>query len=125
NWMVGAVVFESDFSKQAQAIFLPIIVTLVIIIILAGVVSVFIARKITKPVKTLQETIERVEAGDLTVTIETSATNEIGQLSQSFSQMTNRLREMITHISKISHHVSDASQNLVASAEENTAATNE
>ncbi|HEY4602035.1 MAG TPA: methyl-accepting chemotaxis protein [Cerasibacillus sp.] len=125
NWMVGAVVFESDFSKQAQAILLPIIVTLVIIIILAGSVSVFIARKITKPVKTLQETIERVEAGDLTVTIKTSATNEIGQLSQSFSQMTDRLREMITHISKISHHVSGASQNLVASAEENTAATNE
>ncbi|GEN29953.1 methyl-accepting chemotaxis protein [Cerasibacillus quisquiliarum] len=125
NWIIGAVVFESDFSKQAQSILLPIVVTLVIIIILAGVVSVFIARKITKPVKSLQETIQQVEAGDLTVSIETSASNEIGQLAQSFSQMTNRLRAMISHISEISDHVSDASRNLVASAEENTAATNE
>ncbi|WP_106496602.1 methyl-accepting chemotaxis protein [Lentibacillus sp. Marseille-P4043] len=125
GWMLGETVFKSDFQKQASAIIIPIVITLVIILLLAIVVSIFNARRITKPIKQLQSTMKEVENGNLLVKTAITSTNEIGQLSDSFDNMLKQMRTMMVKIKNVSLNVSDASQTLVASAEENTASANE
>lgn len=125
NWILAGGVNRSDFEKKAQTIFFPIAISLIIVIAIAVLASLFITRRITKPIQILQSKMKEVENGNLIATIDTSRTDEIGQLSKSFENMLQQMKMMMQKISQISLNVADASQTLVASAEENTASANE
>ncbi|MBP1948024.1 methyl-accepting chemotaxis protein [Virgibacillus litoralis] len=125
GWVLGETVFKSDFSDQASSILIPIIATLLIILLLAIVISFFTTRRITKPIKNLQGTMKEVENGNLLAKTTIQTHNEIGQLSESFDNMLQQMRMMMIKIKDVSFNVSEASQTLVASAEENTASSNE
>ncbi|HJX38395.1 MAG TPA: GAF domain-containing protein, partial [Anaerolineae bacterium] len=64
-------------------------------VVLAGVVSLFLARSIAAPLTDLAETAERVAAGELEHSISLVRQDEIGALGASFNTMTARLRELI------------------------------
>jgi methyl-accepting chemotaxis protein len=125
GWKISALVDKSEFEQKAQKVLLPILVTLLVVILFSVIVSIIVTRVITKPVKALQETMKLVEAGDLTVTVEIKRQDEIGKLSESFNNMVSQISDILKKVVSISDHVTDASQTLVASAEENTAASNE
>lgn len=93
--------------------------------LLAIVISFFTTRRITKPIKNLQGTMKEVENGNLLAKTTIKTHNEIGQLSESFDNMLQQMRMMMIKIKDVSFNVSEASQTLVASAEENTASSNE
>ncbi|WP_404454383.1 methyl-accepting chemotaxis protein [Virgibacillus necropolis] len=125
GWVVGETVFEKDFQEQARTIMLPIAITLLIVIAIAIAVSFISTKRITKPIKELQSTMKEVENGDLLAKSNINAKNEIGVLAQSFENMLHQMRTMMVNIKDVSFNVSEASQTLVASAEENTASSNE
>ncbi|MEC5422906.1 methyl-accepting chemotaxis protein [Virgibacillus sp. C22-A2] len=125
GWVLAETVYESEFQSIATQTLLPILVTLGIIIVLAVIIAFFITRRITKPIKVLQDTMQEVENGNLLAMANINSTNEIGQLSSSFDKMLQQIQQMMVKIKGVSFHVSEASQTLVASAEENTASSNE
>jgi len=65
------------------------LVTLVMVVISA----IFVARSISNPIRRLTWRTKRVADGDLSQKIEISTRNEIGDLAQSFNEMTEGLRE--------------------------------
>ncbi|MFC4322436.1 methyl-accepting chemotaxis protein [Litchfieldia salsa] len=125
GWVLIGTVYKAEFANKAKDIIFPITVTLIIIIGLAIVASFFIARRIVNPIKALQVAMKDVEEGNLAVKVAINRKDEIGQLSTAFENMLLQMRGMIEKVSKVSLQVTDASQTLVASAEENTAASNE
>ncbi|WP_430790899.1 methyl-accepting chemotaxis protein [Virgibacillus flavescens] len=125
GWVIGETVFEQDFQDEAKSILLPIIITVLIIVLLAVIISYFTTKRITKPIKQLQSTMKDVEAGNLLAKTNVKKNNEIGLLAQSFENMLQQMRSMMINIKDVSFNVSEASQTLVASAEENTASSNE
>ncbi|MGY0694726.1 methyl-accepting chemotaxis protein [Virgibacillus sp. FSP13] len=125
GWLLGGTVYENDIQNQAQSIIIPISIALGIALIIAIGISLVITRKLTTPIKKLQTTMKEVENGNLIAEIDNTRVDEIGQLSVSFQNMLTQMREMMKKIANISFHVSEASQTLVASAEENTASSNE
>jgi len=52
-----------------------------------------IAGKFLKPIKSLNQSFDKVVQGDLTVTVDSKSTDEIGELSGSFNQMVSELRK--------------------------------
>ncbi len=125
GWKIAGTVYTKELSKKAQAILLPLTLALGAVIALAIAISLVVSRKITKPIKKLQETMKDVEQGNLSVQLSVDKQDEIGKLSESFNAMIIQMRSIMKKVSIISNQVTDVSQTLVASAEENTAASNE
>jgi signal transduction histidine kinase len=57
------------------------------------VLTVFLARRYTDPIQRLVAGVQKVSAGDLTLTFPEEGTDEIGELSASFNEMVGKLRE--------------------------------
>jgi len=72
-------------------------VTLVVVL-LAGVVALLFARRLTAPVGELAEALHRVTEGDLDVEIAHSPRDELGSLGRSFNTMANRLKQNVEAI---------------------------
>lgn len=60
--------------------------------------AVFITRKITEPVKELQNLMSQVEDGNLTITGKASSQDEIGQLTLSFNKLIETMHQMTKEI---------------------------
>ncbi|AIF45495.1 methyl-accepting chemotaxis protein [Virgibacillus sp. SK37] len=125
DWVINGTVNKHDFEQKSQSLLLPIGLTLLGIILLAVFASFIITKRITKPIKNLQNTMKEVENGNFLAHVEINRQDEIGHLSTSFKTMVKQMREMMAKISTISVQVSEASQTLVKSAEENSSAANE
>jgi methyl-accepting chemotaxis protein len=125
GWKIAGTVYNAELAQKGQAIIKPILISLLLIVAVAVFISVIISRRITKPIQALQHSMKKVEEGDLSVAIPISRQDEIGKLSESFNQMTSQMNVVMQKVMKISTDVTDASQTLVATAEENTAASNE
>jgi len=86
----------SDAKASAIKILL---VVLVLGIIVSLSISMMVIKNITVPLENLLHVSERVAAGDLTVRIDTSPTDELGQLARAMEKMRNNLSNIISEIS--------------------------
>ncbi|NYE05721.1 two-component system sensor histidine kinase YesM [Bacillus niacini] len=81
-----------------------ITVTIFIVILLCVVIlflSIYFLSKFTvRPLEKLEKNMELIEKGDLSVTVANSSTDEIGNLIRRFSNMVNKLQEMINEVYK-------------------------
>ncbi|MBZ5749730.1 methyl-accepting chemotaxis protein [Metabacillus rhizolycopersici] len=125
QWKIVGLLDSSEAESRSNASLLPILTTLAAILILAVILSIFIAKSITKPISRLNTTVQKMANGDLTMTSDINRSDEIGQLARNFDGMVHKLQGMLRSIRTISEKVTDSSMTLVASAEENTAASNE
>ncbi|MDD2336219.1 MAG: ATP-binding protein [Geobacteraceae bacterium] len=55
--------------------------------------TIFLARRYTKPIQRIVESVNKVAAGDLTETLSVESKDEIGTLSANFNEMVQKLRE--------------------------------
>ncbi len=82
-----------------------------IIILLIGVsiaifLGVFVSSSIRKPINKLLNIAERIADGDLDVTIDIYAKDEVGMLAQAFRKMADNMNEAMTNINIASEQVS-------------------
>jgi nitrogen fixation/metabolism regulation signal transduction histidine kinase len=68
------------------------------VIIVAFLIGAILSRRVTRRVAVLAEASRQVGAGDLTVSLPTSATDEITELTQAFNDMVRDLRDSRTRI---------------------------
>jgi len=86
---------EEAFAVVTKTMGLTLLLVLLIGLV-AAVAAVLIARSMVKPIADLNAAVRHiVQSGDLTQSIETGATDEIGQLAGSFAKMVDSLQEMI------------------------------
>ena len=67
-------------------------------ILVASLIGAILSRRVTKRVVALAEASRKVGAGDLTVELPTSATDEITELTEAFNDMVRDLRDSRTRI---------------------------
>lgn len=94
-------------------------------IILGMIISVSIARSVTKPVGELVTAAHAASSGDLTVNINSTSRDEVGVLSDAFRKMISQMREIISAIKDKSNTVAASSQQLNSSAQQTAASANE
>ncbi|EAU55022.1 sensor histidine kinase [Mariprofundus ferrooxydans] len=85
---------QLEHNRQAIAetfTHVMLFVTLVVVL-LAGLVGLLFARRLTAPIGDLAYALKRVTEGDLDVEIAELSQDELGSLARSFNKMTNRLR---------------------------------
>ena len=87
-------------EEPASAVFAPLYDSILrtLVLLAAGAVisliaSVFLARRMVKPVRALQQGADRIGAGDLDSRIQVSTNDELEDLASRFNTMTAQLRE--------------------------------
>ena len=92
----GVVVYQERdkvFAQSTRLLGFMVGVVLISIILVAGITT-FIARSITKPIKELVNSTQRIgRTGNLDIEVGESSRDEVGQLSDSFSQMIASLKK--------------------------------
>ena len=77
-----------QYSRLLMGVYLLLIPILLLI-------TVYLRKRITKPITLLSEASRRIEEGELGVTVPMHGNDELGQLGEAFSNMSLRLRDLI------------------------------
>ncbi|MCG7377636.1 methyl-accepting chemotaxis protein [Paenibacillus sp. ACRSA] len=110
--------------ESAERAFVIIIALSITAIVLALIIAVFISIIISRPIQKMNAAAMLIANGDLTgETILLKNKDELGTLAESFNVMTGNLRNMIQSVSMTSQQVAASSEELLASAEQNTSAS--
>ncbi|MDD2853873.1 MAG: methyl-accepting chemotaxis protein, partial [Desulfuromonadaceae bacterium] len=101
--------------KQALQVMLPIVVIAFIICVIA---ALLITRSIRKPVNEGVIVANALAAGDLTVSIEATSKDEIGQLMGALKNMVDKLKQVVGEVMSASDNVASGSQELSSTAQQ-------
>ena len=85
---------------------------------MALIASLFLARRVVRPVRILREGVERIGTGDLGYRLDLKTGDEIEVLADEFNKMTTQLQESYANLE---HKVEDRTRELTESLEQQTA----
>ena len=96
-------------------------------IVMIIVTGYYIGKTISDPLHHIASRLKDISEGegDLTKTVETHGTDEIGEVATYFNKFVEKLRAMITSISENAEHVATASEELSATSHQITANSEE
>lgn len=89
-----------DLRKNMLVVFVGLLIAILF-------ASVFISKKISKPIKTLTGKAQELAGGNLDVHIDVQGKDEIGVLSQSFSDMQHSIKDLVTELREINHNLEE------------------
>ncbi|MBI5212160.1 MAG: HAMP domain-containing protein [Nitrospirae bacterium] len=87
---------KDDFSEILRTNAVKRIAATLFVFGIGIIMSLFLAKRYTRPIRKVVDAAQRVAAGDLNQSIPVESRDEIGQLSQSFNFMVGKLRESRT-----------------------------
>jgi methyl-accepting chemotaxis protein len=125
DWIIVSGSNLADFTESTDAIRNGLIIAVLFFTVLGLIDAVGFSRTLTKPLYEMLDATEKIADGDLTVEITNSATDEIGQLSESVRTMLNNLRKLVGEVQENATRVAATSEEMSASTEEMTAAANQ
>jgi signal transduction histidine kinase len=100
GWVVGVGIDNDDIYATAEELRALLMGGTAGVLVLAVLLTWFIARRTTGPIRELQERVRRVAEGDLATRIEIRSKDELGVLAEDFNRMTERLAEQRERIVK-------------------------
>nr|WP_246625251.1 methyl-accepting chemotaxis protein [Fictibacillus nanhaiensis] len=125
GWKLGFVYETKELLKDAQQLLNVILIFASIAVLVALVVTYFLAKSISNPIRNLQKQVQLVAEGDLTVSVNAKSKDEVGTLTQHFNAMVENMRGLITSVSQSVVTVNESTSNLSAVSEETIAASEE
>ncbi|MEC1260678.1 HAMP domain-containing methyl-accepting chemotaxis protein [Bacillus swezeyi] len=115
-------IYQQD-SKEAGSIIMLLIIVMAASLVLSVSIGLLMTRLIAKPIKDIQALFAQTEQGDFTVEGTYQSKDELGLLTASFNKMVTGVHAIIETVGETSHQVASSSQQLSASADESTKAS--
>lgn len=126
NWGLAVTVPVSEVTSAVSVLTKVSMVTILVVLVIAGIVITWLARRIVRPIKIFGQVAQRIAGGDISqAKLGIISNDEIGQLSRSLEEMTENLRRLIRKITQATDQVAASSEELTASAEQSTQAANQ
>ncbi|MCY8347755.1 methyl-accepting chemotaxis protein [Bacillus haynesii] len=125
GWKVGTQFDTAKLMWVAQEMNKMVMIVSIIALAAAIILSYFLAKTITGPIKQLIAKTKAVAGGDLTVQTASASKDEIGILTKDFNKMVEHMKEMIVLVRSSSGKVSDTTDQLSAVSEETVSASDE
>lgn len=123
GWTLGLVLPESEVYAGVNALLRNVVIIAGVLVLLSAVGMFFLASRITKPIRALNEEVKQVAEGDLSRQLSVSTNDETGELTTSFNIMVKNLRELVASVRQSVHTSSDAVSQLSAVSEETIASS--
>ncbi|MDF2923660.1 MAG: hypothetical protein K0R57_2574 [Paenibacillaceae bacterium] len=121
GWKITGTVLISEFEETAGAMMNPSLISLIIVLVVAGIISWPLTHSIIRPVRRMQGAMKEFQEGKLSVRSGVTKRNEIGQLAQSFDIMAEQTGKLMAQIGETSDKLAESSQVLMIGANENAA----
>lgn len=83
----------SAYNKEVQAIYLNFIYLLFSVLVLSVVVSYYVARMFSDPIISLNEKVKNISYDNLSLELDITSDDEIGELTQTFNEMIKNLAD--------------------------------
>ncbi|WP_243122826.1 methyl-accepting chemotaxis protein [Haloimpatiens lingqiaonensis] len=128
GWYYISFVEKGELTRTANNVGGITLIFTIIFSIIAVVVCIFIANKISKPIKYAAEHIKEVGKGDFTIPIEEKyfkLQDEIGDIIKSIDKMQSSIKSMIGKVKKSSDVVEEEEEKLLVASEEMTGSSSE
>lgn len=110
KWSMAIVVPKEQVLEPVYDLRKKMILVTIGFILIALITTYFISRRITKPIKELEEHAQKLSRGDLTENIIISRRDEIGSLAEAFNAMKENIKELVSSVKDSSDHVMDSSK---------------
>lgn len=119
GWTLGGVISADELKEKGQAVILPNLITLVLVLLISIVVAFLVTNKIAKPIEIVVERMKLISTGDLTKDdLQMKAAAEIEQLIQATNDMGRNIRDILKEINVVSKTVRDHSEELTETTKE-------
>jgi signal transduction histidine kinase len=116
-----AVIIDRPFDEVYETVYASMLRTSALFLIglgMALIASLFLARRVVRPVRILREGVERIGTGDLGYRLDLKTGDEIEVLAEEFNKMTARLQESYANLE---HKVEERTRELSESLAQQTA----
>lgn len=98
NWRIIKTIPKSVLYKDVNAIqFFTILITAILMAVIF-LIAHFYSKKITSPISNMMVQMKEVEAGNLSVRLETNVDNELDDLSESFNHMVGQIETLMKEV---------------------------
>ncbi|KYZ78159.1 hypothetical protein AXX12_01030 [Anaerosporomusa subterranea] len=126
KWSLAINVPKSEVTSAVSALTTISLVTIFVVLVITAIFIALYARRIARPIQTLEVAANRIATGDISITkLGITSNDEIGRLGQSFEQMAGNLRSLIQQVLDATGQVAASSQELTASSEQSAQAANQ
>ena len=96
GWTIVGCVNMAELLKDSREANNIYVMTAIVLVAVAMILSSFIARSITLPIQKLRDSMKKVQEGDFKAAdVVIPSQNEIGSLTTSFNAMTHRIEELM------------------------------
>lgn len=99
NWKIIQFIPQSYVYRTTGVIGIFILLTALALVILTVVLSFFVSRTISKPVASINYTLQRIGRGDFNQSSSIQREDEIGQLARGVNEMAINLKELVRRVS--------------------------
>jgi methyl-accepting chemotaxis protein len=125
GWSLVRVSLPSVSGAVVGRMLPAMILLFLITVMVAAFLTFLLSRDLTEPVQRLVKLSRTVGTGDLAVEVPVDSLDDIGELSSSYAEMIESLRNMSANIIDTSGEVNEGAESVVAVAEEIMAAIEE
>lgn len=126
EWFTIVSLPRSEFQSGFYSSLLWMLTALGLGILVVGFIGWWYLIRTLRPIEDLVQEAAKIASGNLTIsTLEVNSQDEVGQLAQSFDQMTTNLRALMKQVSEATAQVAASSEQLNASAEQSAQAANQ
>ncbi|MGE7883610.1 methyl-accepting chemotaxis protein [Bacillus sp. NPDC094077] len=123
GWKIAGTMYSNEIVEATRPVFYNTLIVMFISLVAGGSLIYFVTLSITKPLKRLVASSQKISEGDLTKTIEIYSNDEIGLLGKAFNEMTDSLRTLIGRVNTSAGHVAAAAEELIANVRQANEAT--
>ncbi|WP_448523899.1 methyl-accepting chemotaxis protein [Pseudothermotoga sp.] len=96
NWTLGLAITESELFARANRMIFMVLIVLLIIVGVIILVSFVVGQSISKPIKSLAQSVQKFGSGDLTVEFSVKARDETSQMASALKDMAQSLRNSLS-----------------------------
>jgi len=121
--IIGADKEVTAFMYIREILIMCVVIAAVVILILSYIATRIFSKRISKNVHIINEALDKMAEGDLTVSVDIKSKDEFENIAKSLNHFANNCRNTIMNIKEASNNVLHNSENLSAISEEMAASS--
>jgi methyl-accepting chemotaxis protein len=124
-WILVTTTEEAELNAEVKTLRTIIIASVIIFIALGLGVAVIIAHSVSRPIRNMLPTLEKIAGGDLTEQFTVNSKDEIGELAQHFNLTIENIKKLASVIKDRAMSLSGIGNELAVNMSETAAAINQ
>ena len=107
---------KKEVYSEIMSMMMTLIGLFAAFIIVALIIGIYVSKSLTNPIKTLKESMEKGEQGDLTAVAHIKSKDELGELGTRFTNMLASVKNLVHTVKLSSNNVVSVSEDLTTKA---------